>query len=66
MSEKEKIIEVGVLKFTNPRATVRVFVAELSEEEHNRRSKRRNDTTAALLREVERVDRAKREAETSK
>lgn len=66
MSEKEKIIEVGVLKFTNPRATVRVYRPELPEDEYKRREKRRYDATAALLREAERVDRAKREAETVK
>lgn len=51
----EKIKEVGIFKYTKPRATVRVTVPELSEEEYKRRAKRRYDATAALLREVERV-----------
>lgn len=59
----EKIKEVLYFQYTEPKSRVRVIIPELPEDEYNRRSKIRHDTTAALLREAERV---KREAKAVK
>lgn len=53
----EKIKEVKYFEYTEPKARVRVTIPDLPEDEYKRRSKIRHDTTAALLREAERVKR---------